>query len=42
MIRRLHALVYGRGDQSELGRYGLGGERSVAQWAHAAGLDLTL
>jgi len=42
MIRRLHALVYGRGDASALGRYGAGNERSVAEWAKFAGLDLTL
>ena len=42
MIRRLHTLVYGQGDPRDLGRYGLGNERSVADWAQAAGLDLTL
>lgn len=41
MIRRIQALFYGQGDVRELGRYGLGGERSVAEWAEAAGLDLS-
>jgi hypothetical protein len=42
MIRRLHALVYGRGDARQLGRYGPGSVRSIADWARFAGLDLTL
>jgi hypothetical protein len=42
MIRRLQTLVYGRGDPRELGRYGPGRERSVAEWAAAARLELTL
>jgi UDP-N-acetylglucosamine (GlcNAc):hydroxyproline polypeptide GlcNAc-transferase len=42
MIRRLHTLVYGKGDPFSLGRYGPGKERSVGDWAAAAGLDLTL
>jgi len=42
MIRRQQALLYGRGDPRDMGRYGLGKERSLAQWAEAAGLDLTL
>lgn len=41
MIRRLHNLFYGRGDPREMGRYGLGGQRTVAQWAEAAGVDLS-
>ncbi len=31
-----------KGDPSILGRYGLGKERTVAEWAEAAGLDLRL
>jgi hypothetical protein len=42
MIRRIHNLFYGRGDPSALGRYGLGSERTVAEWAEAAGVDLRL
>lgn len=42
MIQRLQALVYGVGDPGMLGRYGLGKQRSVAEWAQAAGLTLTL
>jgi len=42
MIRRLQALVYGKGDVRTLGRYGPGSERSIAEWGAAAGLDLTL
>jgi len=41
MIRRIHTLFYGRGDPRELGRYGIGSERSVTQWAEAAGVDLS-
>ncbi len=40
MIRRIHNLFYGRGDPRALGRYGLGSERTVADWAAAAGVDL--
>ncbi len=40
MIRRIHNLFDGRGDPRELGRYGLGSQRSVVHWAEAAGLDL--
>jgi len=40
MIRRIHTLFYGQGEPRELGRYGPGTERTVAQWAEAAGLDL--
>ncbi len=39
MIERLRALFYG-GDPSILGRYRLGTERTVAEWAKLAGLDL--
>lgn len=42
MITRMQALMYGKGDPSILGRYGLGKERTVAAWAAEAGLDLTL
>ena len=42
MIRRLQILLYGWGDPRDLGRYGLGDQRSLAQWADASGLDLTL
>ena len=41
MLRRLDALIYGRGDPSILGRYGLGAQRTVAEWAEATGLDLS-
>ncbi len=41
MLRRLHALFYGSEDPKILGRYGLGSERSVADWAELTGLDLT-
>jgi hypothetical protein len=42
MIKRMQTLIYGKGDPSTLGRYGLGKERTVAAWGEAAGLDLTL
>ena len=42
MIRRLHALFYGKEDARILGRYGLGKERTVAEWADLAGLKLTI
>lgn len=42
MVSRLQTLVYGQGDPRCLGRYGLGNERSVDEWAKAAGLNLTL
>ena len=41
MIERIGALFYGRGDRSQLGRYGVGSARTVEEWADAAGLDLT-
>lgn len=41
MLRRLDVLFYGRGDQSLLGRYVLGTERTVGEWAEAIGLDLS-
>ncbi len=41
MLRRLEVLFYGRGDPSILGRYKLGTERTVAEWAEATGLDLS-
>jgi hypothetical protein len=41
MLRRLHVLFYGRGDASILGRYRLGTERTVAEWAQTIGLDLS-
>jgi len=40
MLRRLQVLFYGRGEQSMLGRYRLGTERTVAEWAETIGLDL--
>jgi len=42
MIRRLHALFYGKEDSRILGRYTLGTERTVDEWARLAGLKLTL
>ncbi|MEM7584909.1 MAG: GlcNAc-transferase family protein [Acidobacteriota bacterium] len=39
MIQRLRALFYGA-DPTILGRYSLGTERSVADWAKLAGIDL--
>lgn len=42
MVSRLQTLVYGQGDLRSLGRYGLGNERSVDEWAEVAGLNLTL
>ncbi|MEO0436662.1 MAG: GlcNAc-transferase family protein [Pseudomonadota bacterium] len=42
MIRRLHVLMFGRGDPRSLGRYGLGNKRSVEGWAREAGLKLQL
>jgi hypothetical protein len=41
MLRRLQALFYGAEDQNILGRYRLGSERSVQEWADLVGLDLT-
>jgi hypothetical protein len=40
MLSRIGNLFHGRGDARELGRYGLGSTRTVAQWADAAGVDL--
>ncbi len=42
MIKRLHALFFGREDPRILGRYKLGSERTVDAWAQEAGLKLTL
>lgn len=42
MLRRLHALFYGKEDPAILGRYTLGTERSVDEWAEAAGLELKI
>ena len=42
MVSRLQTLVYGKGDLGNLGRYGPGNQRSIAEWGEAAGLDLTL
>ena len=42
MIRRLHALIYRKGDPSLLGRYGLGSDRSLDDWASVAGVRLDL
>ena len=41
MIRRMHCLLYGVGDPAMLGRYGLGKERTIAEWAEQAGVDLS-
>ncbi len=41
MIRRLHTLFYGRGDPRALGRHGPGSARTLADWAQAAGVDLS-
>lgn len=40
MMRRLDALIYGIGDPSILGRYGLGTERPIEEWAEKAGVTL--
>ena len=42
MIRRIHVLFFGRGDPKSLGRYTLGSERSVEEWARQAGLKLAI
>ena len=42
MIRRLRALFYDKEDPAILGRYSAGTERTVAQWAQAAGLRLVI
>jgi len=42
MIRRLHALLFGREDPKILGRYTLGTERTVDEWAREAGLKLVI
>jgi hypothetical protein len=42
MIRRLHALLFGKGDPAILGRYTLGKERSIDDWARLAGLKLEI
>ncbi|MFT6958611.1 MAG: hypothetical protein ACJAYC_003631 [Halieaceae bacterium] len=42
MIRRLYALMFGKGDPRILGRYTLGKERSVDEWAAEAGLKLVI
>lgn len=42
MIRRLHALFYGKEDPAILGRYQLGTERTVDEWARLAGLKLEI
>lgn len=42
MIRRLHALFFGKEDPRILGRYTIGTERSVEEWAQEAGLKLEL
>ncbi len=36
------AVLYGKGDMSTLGRYGIGNARTVDQWGEAAGLNLVL
>lgn len=42
MIQRLYALLFGRGDPKMLGRYTLGTERSLEDWANEAGLKLVI
>ena len=42
MIRRIHALFYNQEDPKILGRYGLGPDRTVDQWAELAGLKLKI
>lgn len=42
MIKRLHAMFYGKEDLNILGRYSLGTERSVEDWARLAGLKLKI
>ncbi len=42
MLRRLQAMFYGKGDPAILGRYGLGTERSLDEWAELAGLKLEI
>lgn len=42
MIQRLHALLFGKADPGILGRYTLGSERSIDEWAKEAGLKLVL
>ncbi len=42
MIRRLHALFYGKESPSILGRYTLGEVRSLDEWAELAGLKLEI
>lgn len=42
MIRRIHALFYGKEDSKILCRYTLGTVRSVSDWAKVAGLDLSV
>lgn len=42
MIRRLQAMLFGKGDPAMLGRYQLGTERSLDQWAELAGLKLEI
>jgi len=42
MIKRLHAMFYGKEDPAILGRYRLGTERSLEDWARLAGLKLEI
>ena len=42
MIKRLHAMFYGKESLKILGRYSLGAERSVEDWARLAGLKLKI
>ncbi len=42
MILRIQALFYGKGDAKHLGRYSLGSERTIAEWAELAGLKLQI
>ncbi len=42
MVRRLQAMLFGKGDPAILGRYQLGTERSLDEWAELAGLKLEI
>jgi hypothetical protein len=42
MIRRIHALMFNKEDPRILGRYTTGTERTVDEWAKAAGLKLAI
>ena len=42
MIRRIQALFYGKESRDILGRYSVGTERTIEEWAAAAGLTLKI